>query len=309
MSMKHLPLISTEEFKKKALEIGADLVGIGSVDRYDGTPANRDPRYILPTAKCVIGVAFRIPRGLMETMETQPYSYTALGVKNLAEEQTTIYLLKIARLIENMGYEACVQRSCPNLLPKGDTGANPEVQEAFPLNNALSVDGVRPAPDILLDFEKSGEICGLGTVGRHGKLITPRFGPYQRLTFIVTNAPFDADPMLEKSLCDQCGACEAGCPGHAIGEKGVDLWQCAVYYRGAHRDNPMITEGYLEKMKNRQDVLNGSARFDEKSAREIFPLLQFLPPTHYGYVPCLCGKKCLRSCYQHLMEKGVLTHE
>jgi len=309
MSMKHLPLISTAEFKKKALEIGADLVGIGSVDRYEGVPANRDPRYILPTAKCVIGVAFRIPRGLMETMETQPYSYTALGVKNLAEEQTTIYLLKIARLIENMGYEACVQRSCPNLLPAGDMGTNPEVQEAFALNNALSVDGVRPAPDILLDFEKSGEICGLGTVGRHGKLITPRFGPYQRLTFIVTNAPFDADPMLDKSMCDQCGACEEECPGHAVDEKGVDPWQCAVYYRGAARSNPMMTEKYLEQMKERQDVLDGSARFDEKSAKEIFPLLQFLPPTHYGYVPCLCGKKCLRACYRHLEEKGALRHE
>ena len=31
MSKKHLPLISTAEFKKKAREMGADLVGIGSV--------------------------------------------------------------------------------------------------------------------------------------------------------------------------------------------------------------------------------------------------------------------------------------
>ena len=39
----------------------------------------------------------------------------------------------------------------------------------------------------------------------------------------------------------------------------------------------------------------------DKSARSIYPKLDFLP-SQTGYAPCLCGKKCDFACYKHLKE-------
>lgn len=289
--------LTAQYVKEYARSLGADLIGIGDVKRYDGCPACQDPRYILPTAKCVIGVGFRIPRGIMKTIKTQPYAYTALGVKALDEEMSTVFLLKFARLIENAGYEACIQRTCPNLLSPEKQGTNPEVKNSVHLQS-ISVDGVRPAPDVLIDFDKSAEICGMARLGLKGNALTPEFGPYQRFVFIVTNAPLETDEPLKEELCDHCGKCISACPGKAISEKGLDSWQCSVYYRGAAKENV-----WKERPADFEKIRSGEKRFDEKSAREAHALLDLLPPTHYGYVPCLCEMACHEACYQHLMEK------
>lgn len=291
--------LTAQQVKDYARSIGADLVGIGDISRYEGCKPGQDPRFILPTAKCVIGIAFRVPRGVVETMNTQPYAYTALGVKALDEERCTNFLLKFARYIENAGYEACIQRTCPNLLAADDPGTNPEVLSSYNLRS-MSVDGKKPAPDVLIDFQQSAVICGMAVKGKYGKALTPEYGPYQRFTFIVTNAPLEADEMLTDDFCEGCDACMNACPGRAVREEGgVDTWQCSVYYRGAGR--PEILK---EDAPEREAVLKGEKRFDGESAKAIYPYLESpLPPTHYGYVPCMCGKACDEACYRHLKDK------
>lgn len=296
--------LNAKTVKEYARSLGADLVGIGDVARYDGSPACEDPRYILPTAKCVIGAAFRVPRGILKTIQTQPYAYTALGVKALDEETSTYFLLKIARLIEDAGYEACIQRTCPNLLSPAKTGTNPEVKSSTHLSS-MSVDGVKPAPDVLIDFNKSAVICGMATLGLKGNALTPEFGPYQRFVYIVTNAPLETDEPLREELCDKCGKCIEACPGKAISEAGLDTWQCSVYYRGAaHADV------WKERPVDFEAIQRGEKRFDEDSAKAVFDKLDLLPPTHYGYVPCLCEMACNEACYRHLSEKrGGKDHD
>ena len=62
-----------------------------------------------------------------------------------------------------------------------------------------------------------------------------------------------------------------------------------------------VRDAILEKTK---EIANGCC--DVESAKEIYPELKFLPTTHFGYVPCLCGKSCEMVCYRHLKEEGVL---
>ena len=81
------------------------------------------------------------------------------------------------------------------------------------------------------------------------------------------------------------------CPGKAIDENGLDTWQCSVYYKGAHKSNPFMTDDFIKDNPDREAILNGDFRFDPISARAIYPELQFLPKTNWGYAPCLCGKK------------------
>ena len=297
-----------------AREFGADLIGIGDISRYAGFPKREDARQICPTATCIIGVAFRIPKGIVRNLKnsTQAYTYTSLGIKAIAEEKTTVFLMRMARIIENEGYEACIQRTSPNIQVRDKTGTNPEVKKTYTLNQSISVDGNKPEPDVLIDFNQAGVICGLGTLGYRGNLLTPQFGPMQRLAFIITNAPLDTDDMLTGSICDHCNACVAACPGHVISppEKepgdGYDQWSCSVYYRGAHRSNPLMNSGVLKDHPERERILNGDKKFSPDEAKAVYGKLDFLPPTQYGYVPCLCGKQCDTVCYDHLLDAGIL---
>lgn len=299
-------MLTAEFIKEKAKELGADLCGIGSLDIFEGENPQKDPKMILPNAKCIIGFGFAVPKGLYMTMDiaSQYYTYTSMGVKYIDEELAEIFLLKMGGLIENEGYDACLQKSVPNLRVKGDKTTNPEVVDTYELIHAEAVEEGKPAPDVIIDFGKAAKACGLGEQGLNGKIINKQYGPFMRYCFIITDAPLAVDAPLTEAVCDKCGECIKACPGKAVSEEGLDTWQCAVYYKGAHKSNPFITDDFLKNHPEREAILNGEKRFDSVSAREIYPELNFLPRTQWGYAPCLCGKKCDIACYRHL--KGEL---
>lgn len=293
-------MLTSDMIKQRARELGATLCRIGRV--YDEPNTQRDPRMILPNAKSIIGFGFVVPKGLYKAMEqgNHHYTYTTMGVKYLDEEFAEIFLLKMGGMIENEGYDACLQKAIPNLRIKGDKSTNPETVDTYELIHAEAVAPGKPAPDVIIDFGKAAKACGLGEMGRSGKIVNREFGPFMRYCFIITDAPLDFDEPLEETICDNCGACAEACPGHAIGEEGLDSWQCSVYYKGAHKSNPFMTEDFLKDDPEREQILNGDKRFDAESARELYPKMNFLPNTQWGYAPCLCGKKCDIACYKHL---------
>ena len=297
-------MLTAELIKEKARSLGATVCGIGKV--YEEENPGRDPKMILPRAKAIIGFGFAIPKGLFMAMDesTQYYTYTTLGVKYLDEEYAEIFLLKMGAMIENEGYDACLQKAIPNLRIKGDKTTNPEVVDTYELIHAVPVAEGKPTPDVIIDFGKAAKSCGIGEVGMSGKIINKKYGPFMRYCFIITDAPLECDEELTESVCDGCGECMKACPGKAIDENGLDTWQCSVYYKGAHKSNPFITDEFLKDDPEREAILNGEKRFDAESARKIYGELKFLPNTQWGYSPCLCGRKCDVACYKHL--KGEL---
>lgn len=69
--------------------------------------------------------------------------------------------------------------------------------------------------------------AGMGWIGRHGLLITPQFGPRQRIAAIFAN--IDNLPVSEGNehswigeFCNQCGKCIRKCPSKAILEQSVE---------------------------------------------------------------------------------------
>ncbi len=300
--------MTSEFIKQKAKEFGAAVCGVGDVRHFMGDDPQRNPFSILPKAKCIIGFGIKVPRGLYNAMkdERQYYNYTNLGVKYIDETFAEIFLFKIGRLIEDAGYDACLQRSIPGFKIKGDESTNPEVARIYQLRFASPVAEGKPAPDVIIDYNKAAEVCGLGKAGLHGKVIAPKYGTYMRFVYIITDMPLECDEPFTESLCDGCGKCLAACPGKAISDAGVDTWQCSVYYRGAHKSNPFMPEDFLADHPEREAILNGEKRFDAESAQALYPSLKFLPNTHFGYVPCLCGKSCETVCYKHLKEEGKL---
>ena len=60
-------MLTNALIKEKAKELGATVCGIGKV--YDELNPQRDPKMILPNAKCIIGFGFAVPKGLYKAME------------------------------------------------------------------------------------------------------------------------------------------------------------------------------------------------------------------------------------------------
>ncbi|MCQ2385437.1 MAG: hypothetical protein MJ078_02000 [Clostridia bacterium] len=300
-------MLSRGMIEKRAKELGVAAFGIGTLDEFRDEIPGRDPKMILPAAKCILGFGFPVPKGLYAAMKNggQRYTYTTLGVKYIDEEFFEIFLFRIGNMIEDAGFDACLQRCVPGLRIKGDKETNPEVMDTYELRFASPVAEGKPAPDVIIDFGKAAKACGIGMKGKDGRIINETYGPFMRYAFIITDAPLETNPPYGKNHCENCDACIKACPGHAVSEKGLNTWQCAVYYRGAHASNPFMTDDFLKENPERDAVLKGEKVFDAESAREIYPELDFLPRTQWGYAPCLCGKKCDLACYQHITGKDV----
>lgn len=56
----------------------------------------------------------------------------------------------------------------------------------------------------------------MGEIGKSNLLLTPEFGPHQRLCAIITEAELEPDPRQDFDLCIGCNKCGEACPSGAI---------------------------------------------------------------------------------------------
>lgn len=281
-----------------ALAAGADLIGFAPAD------ASPDPalKAIMPDVKTVIALGFRILRGSFRGIEEGStfYQYSTTGLETIEETIIPGALLRVSAVIEDEGFLAVPQRKNQMLRPAPEA-LNPEM-----LNTYWYPAGEKePQPD----FTAAAILCGLGERGDSGALLTDRFGPFQRVALILTDAVFEnCDQPVQPHLCDHCGACARACPGHALKDGEIDLPQCAAYYRGANmRYNPYMDAEAYPDIPNREAVMEGKADLSYEEALKVMEDTYFYPPMKHGYAASICGRACDRACYAHLEEKGVLT--
>ena len=278
----------------------ADVVGFAPRERF----AADDPVFkIFPETKTVIGLGFRVLRGIYRGVEegTTYYQYTTMGVENLEETVMPLALINVSNLIEDEGFEAIPQRR-NQLIMSEENSINPEVDHKDIYR------GVKAENQ--LDFLNCAVQCGLGEKSMIGSLLNKDYGPFIRYCFILTDAELPATPLVaeEEKLCDHCGECIKACPGRAISDEGeVNNWRCAVYYNGANgTKNPFMPPEAFAHFEDRMDIINGVAEFDDEKAKEILSSIYFYPPAKHFYRSSICGRACDRACYIHLEEKGVL---
>jgi len=279
---------------------GADLVRFGEAARF------RDPavRKLFPGVKTVIGIACRQLRGTKRGIEegSTYYQYTTCGLETLEETILPTLLLRACSILEQNGFNALPQRRNQTVMAETDS-TNPEV-------NYREIYRGRVA-ETQLNFLQCAVDSGLGEVGLSGSLLTEEFGPNQRYAFVLTDAEIEPDPVVEPHVCDRCGKCVAGCPGHAISEDGtLNVWQCAAYYIGAKRArNPFLPKEAFENEPDREAIINGEVQLTPERAREIIDQIIYYPPVKHCYWSSICGRACDTECAIHLEEKGVLAHK
>lgn len=320
--------MTSEQVKRFAKKSGADLVGIGCMDRFEGAPADMDPRYIFPEAKAIIGLAFRVPRGYYRGIEegTQFFQYPSMGYSSINEVYAPMVLREVCCFLEDRGYEGVVYRNSGSRMMRSDvTGSceeSPEFGRRLRYSEPVAPD--RPAPDVIVHLRIAAFICGLGELGYSKIFLTPQFGPRQRLAFVLTDAPLKPDPLFEGKICDRCLSCAKRCPVGAISETetvkvkvaGRELewgrlseWQCFAGYTGSAKStNPFLPRDAYRELPDGDKILAGEKTLTPGEVIEV----QAIVAKHYKrfeeYNAAICGGRgCIRECMVHLEKVGKLT--
>ena len=83
-----MPQLTSDFTKNMVKDFGADIVGIASVDRFEGAPPGHSPRDLMPSSKSVVVAGVRIPDPVVEydryhlKMEDMP---PELGIRAIGE--------------------------------------------------------------------------------------------------------------------------------------------------------------------------------------------------------------------------------
>jgi len=309
--------MNTADIKKIARESGADLVGIASMDRFEGAPRQMDPRYIFPEAKALIALGFRIHRGCMRGIEEGTYfiSYATMGYAHINAVQIPTTLRKTCSFLEDFGWEAVPIPMESHFAAISDCNGK--------LNgSARAVSPDKPVPDVLIHFRIAAVAAGLGEIGYSNLLLTPEFGPMQRVAFILTDAPLEADPLFAGKLCDRCMLCARTCSGKAISEKEtVKISVAGRTYEMGKLNQPACSVAYAGGVHESSPFLPRDTKFElsQESANrpgdgrpELRKKLPFADATlsSFHHWPAIEGARgCVRECYNHLEKTGKLTRK
>jgi len=204
------PTLDREELDRAARRAGVDVFGVACIERFDDLPPERHPRAIFPEARSVIVLGRRITRGTLRGVEegTQFNIYALYGADWLDNRFVAMTTFQVAEFLEDRRWEAVPVQNLPPEVPPMGVAVRPDA----------------PPPNVMLDLDGAAVRAGVGEIGYCGVLLTPRFGPRQRIQAILTDAPIEPSPVLTEPICPGPDACGGFCPLGAIaGERELTI--------------------------------------------------------------------------------------
>lgn len=224
----------TQSVKRVALDRGAALVGVASVDRWepqppygDAAPNGHHPRDFLPTARSVISIA----QPIMNPVMNAPAALATRQMEMIPDHVKYPYLEtlynRVGHVVHDFMLEFIGQIVGQHLMAHGfdamifpTTGLHPRVED---LSDIEIWEGpARGAAKAFSPFRytfgpfshrHAATRAGLGEFGYNNVVLTREYGPRQRFNSIVTDADLIPDPLITTPIClrDSCMLCQQAC--------------------------------------------------------------------------------------------------
>ena len=275
--------------KKQALDAGADLVGVAPISRFEYAPDDVHPRGVFSHTKSVIAFGCRMVRGALKAIEEGNYwqAYNCDSYQYLNEVFAPHLLRKLTLLLEDHGHTAV------------------PIHNPFGFASGVPVRPGGTRPDGALSLRVIGCAAGLGELGRSKLLLTPQFGPRQRVYAIYTDAELVGDPLIQPgTVCDDCGICSTACPAEAIpAERAIEVRIEDCVYTHGELDTKKCSYIHQGWDPHYSPFLKGD------SSKEN-------PPPYYQFLQrrfrhqSICGARgCVRACMDHLEKTGRIQRQ
>jgi epoxyqueuosine reductase len=205
--------MNSVDIKKLILAENIDLVGIVDAKKHLMAYPPHPATALMPSAKSIIVMAVAHSLGAVYSPDIMVWTRNKMQTSRLLDHVAE----KVGRILEREGY-----LSMPISADKPI-----EVHKIEP-KTGKKLKHTRFAGHISL--KHAAVSAGLGEIGWSNLLLTPQYGPHQRLGAIITEAPLEPDLPFEGSLCDKCRKCEKACPVGALKDGTYNVDPCYSFW-------------------------------------------------------------------------------
>jgi len=194
--------MNANEVKSVAFDLGADLCGIASVDRFSAAPKGFHPNDVSSDCRSVLVFAKKLPIGSLFAASCVPYTY----INRLITEEVDRLTLMLSRKFESLAV-----KNVP--VPSDDPSEHWEPERFYARG--------------ILSLRHAGHLAGLGVLGKNTLLINDRLGNMMQLGALLLNEDLEADPLANYQACgENCQLCIISCPQAALDGTTVNQQLC-----------------------------------------------------------------------------------
>lgn len=199
--------LQSNDVKRIAAELGADLCGIASADRFVAAPTGHHPQDIFPGCRSVIVLACEFPR---EALDVTSLDYT--NARNAMAVKMDALAGQLADQLQALGINTFIKHSMGPCQWEGDG----RYRDTLSLKHAAV-------------------LAGLGKIGRNTLLINDRFGNMVWMSAVLVDANLAPDPLAAYDAClPGCRKCVQTCPVGALDSIWMHQQRC---YDHAYRSS------------------------------------------------------------------------
>jgi epoxyqueuosine reductase len=192
-------IISADEIKLRVRELGADLCGIASVERFADAPAGFHPTDVSKDCKSVIAIASRFPVSTLTTSSPAAYTF----VRHRLVDKLDSITFQLSSELESLG-------SCAIPVPSSD-----------PYDYW---DESRKHGQGIISLKHAAVRAGLGQIGKNTLLLNDQLGNMLWLGAVLTDQELEPDLLAAYEACiPSCRICLDSCPAKAL--DGVTIKQ------------------------------------------------------------------------------------
>jgi len=196
--------MNSEAVKTEAYDLGADLCGIASPDRFSSAPEGFRPGDIFSDSRSVLVYAKRLPIGSLYSSSCIPYTWVNQQINREVDSLT----LSLSLRLESLGV-----MNVP--VPSDDPSEYWESDRSHAKG--------------ILSLRHAGYLAGLGVLGKNTLLVNDKLGNMIQLGALLLSHEFEPDPLAEYGICgNNCNLCIKNCPQSALDGTTVDQQACRV---------------------------------------------------------------------------------